>query len=307
MSWGEIKKINSDMTKTLDALINEKSADLAGMVSLLWPWDRKSLAGTTDITYSSNTTLTSRIIYGDVITINSGVTVTTMTGGVVFICNEFINNGTLTASGKGAAGGAAVVSPGTNTAGNPGANASTFNSVYIFGAAGGSAAGVSGPAPGGRGGIAHAGQADAPGIGAAKSGPDDYFDSRLFLNFVDWLLTGTEFLPGSGGGSGAANSGTSGAGGAGGGYVIILAATVTNNGAIYACGIDGGNVVAGGGAANSGGSGGGGGFILIECGEIVAIGTISAAGGALGLGQTAAYNGKEGGDGLVITIERMAA
>lgn len=278
----DLKKINSDMTKTLDALINEKSADLSSMVSLLWPWDRKSLAGTTDITYSTDTTLTSRLIYGDVITINSGVTVTTMTGGVVFICNEFINNGTLTASGKGAAGGA------TNS--GAGTAAGQVDSVYVVGGSGGAGGGYTGGATG-AGGAAHAG---AGGALCGQPGADDYKYPMVVDRLFRLILGG--LAAGAGGGGGYSTGG--GVGGYGGGAIVIICETFNNAGAIRADGLDGAAV------AHYTGGGGGGGAVIIDAVEITAEGTISADGGAPGAGN---YRGGAGGDGITLVMERWAA
>jgi len=270
--------------------------------SVIYPWDRAALAGASNVTYDSNTTLTSRVIVGDTITINAGVVVTTMTGGVIFICNTFVNAGTVTASGKGSAGGATAGPADAN--GNPGTAAGQVGGVYLLGGSGGGGGGAADTYTGGAGGAAHAGAGGTGGAvaGAGAAGAADYMS--LFPLSSLWTLITSGAGSGGGGGSGGSTNYDSGEGGNGGGGIIIVCASFNNTGSILADGLNG-SAPQSDSTQEGAGGGGGGGCVVIDTGITVSEGTITAAGGAGHL--TYGYDGGNGGAGKVIVMERWPA
>lgn len=124
-----------------------------------------------------------------------------------------------------------------------------------------------------------------------------------------WILGDsgwTQINGGTGGGSGATDaSGTVVAvhgGGAGGGVVVVCAKRIVLNGGTWldVSGGDGGTATGSGEAG--GGGGGGGGVALLVYGEITGTGTISAAGGAAGLGLNGGSDGTAGTAGTIIQV-----
>lgn len=270
--------------------------------SIVYPWDRAALAGTSDITYSTNTTLSARVIVGDVITIDSGVVVTTMTGGAIIICNSFVNAGTLTASGKGSAGGVAA---GTSSAnGNPGTAAGQINSRYLLGGSGGGGGGAQDTYTGGAGGAAHGGAGGSAGAIAGAGGAGANSFMNLFPISDLWQLIVSGLGCGAGGGSGGTTNFDSGAGGAGGGGLLIVCGTFNNTGSVLADGING-SAPQNNSSEEGAGGGGGGGCVVVDAMTITSLGTVTA---AKGLGHTTyGYDGGNGGDGTVIVMERWPA
>lgn len=292
MSWPEIKKaINSDLSVPLDTLIKDSVLGIVKNTTVLFPLTLEAVlnsAAAADITYDANVTLTQRIIVGDTVTINSGVTVTTMTGGVIFVCNEFVNNGVLTAAGKGAPGG---------YNGHPGTDATTINGRNIPGAGGGSGS-YSDMAPGAGGDAYTAGGIAPTSVGSGNPGTD--LPPAVVFDIADlWYVVAHGLYVGAGGG-GEGRSDYAVHGGAGGGAILIVCALFNNAGTISAQGVNGGVYA----PKNATAGGGGGGCIIVDAVVIVAAGTLTAAGG---LGGDAAYDGGDGGDGMVIVIERQAA
>ncbi len=316
MSWAEIKRaLNTDADYALDEIVEARFKNIVGSFNHAYPLTREALINrAASITYSVDTTLTSRIIVGDVITINSGITVTTMTGGVVFVCNQFVNNGTLTAAGKGAPGGAEVSASNGSVAGLPGTNGSQINSVYIAGAGAAGGGGVTTAAAGSGGTSKTAGTAGTTtaSTDATDETAIDLMANAHIVNNLMYIISQGLYL-GAGGGSGAAYAGSGyvsygGAGGAGGGGILIICEIFNNAGTISAAGADGAN--GSGVHRGGGGGGGGGGLILIDCITLTATGTLNIAGGAGGLKRQTtgtAYDGSAGGDGLKFVVERMAA
>lgn len=240
---------------------------------------------------SSNQNLTKNLYFWNSVNIPAGVTVTAPSPGVVVFADNITISGLLTASGKGAVGGAAV----TSAAGNNGASGGGYygggggggggsNNTNLNGGAGGSGRGA-----GGAGGTWSPVTAGSPGQNAPTE-------------LINVVYPATLQLVGGGGGSGASlASSTSGAGGAGGGFIIINCRTLTVNsgGAIRADGINGGNAT---GISAAGGGGGGGGLILVVAELITNNGVISANGGAGGTGVGSSANGGAGGNGTVLLL-----
>lgn len=228
-----------------------------------------------DYSPGANATLTKNMYMWRDVNIGAGITITVPSPGVLVFARDVTISGLLTASGKGAAGGAAVSASGTVVNGNPGANGGGVLGGDGGAAGGGSATGVVGGA-GGKG--------------------------AFIKNVLIDIFNALQLLAGAGGGGGGASSGTSGVGGAGGGYIFLTCNTLTVNsgGAIRADGINGGT----GTGASGGGGGGGGGGIIIVAKNIVNNGNITAAKGLGGIkGSGYFYDGNPGTDGTVLLLE----
>lgn len=202
----------------------------------------------------SNTTISGEKNYTSVF-IPSVVTVSVTHHAIIRCQGGFVNNGTISANGQGAAGGSAGAPP------TAGSSAVAFVSGtlsdeakdllinafcgYAFGAGGGgggnagSSGGCSGAA-GGNGGVGGNG--------------------------------------GAGGGGETNRIGTGGAGGRGGGGITVVCAEFDNNGTISANGAAGSNS----GQYAGAGGGGGGGVIVVIANTVLSQGTITVNGGAAG-------------------------
>lgn len=225
-----------------------------------------------DYSPGTSTTLTKNMYMWRDVNIGAGITITVPSPGVLIFARDVTISGLLTASGKGAAGGAAVSASGTTVNGNPGAN-------------GGGVIGGDGGAGGDEG-------------GGAGGGGKGAFIKNVLIDIFNALSANA----GAGGGSGSAFNGTSGVGGAGGGYIFLTCNTLTVNsgGAIRADGINGGT----GTNVSGGGGGGGGGGIIIVAKNIVNNGNITAAKGLGGIkGIVTFSNGDPGVDGTVLLLE----
>ena len=229
-----------------------------------------------DITYSSDTTLTSNV-YANNVTIDSGVTITT--NGYIFLCTgTFTNNGTLD-SGN------------INNGGSPLGGGGSFTNSY-----GGS----------GGGGGTGSGYCGAGGATSVGGGADGYISNggngntstapTLSSSLINsWYIDGiNNYLAGGGGGGGNGSSG----GGSGNGIYIqaqtIIAGTITT------IGETGGDAPANSSTSGGGGGGGGGSILLAYGSGGYTAGTYNMAGGSGGKGENLAYNGGAGGSGIVM-------
>lgn len=215
----------------------------------------------------------------------AGVTVTVSPAALIKCQGAFVNMGTVTADGQGAAGAPRdKVASGDNPSPALGI-AGTSGNVSLGGAGGATKEGAGG------------GVGGAPKIG----------DRTVAVQFYRTTLLhdGNVFnAVGSGGGSGAgtyANKNT-GAGGAGGGGILIAAGEAYNGGTISANGAKGEDCSL---YYNAGGGGGGGGAVIIIARRIANEGIITANGGAAGV-NTSKYKpglAAAGGEGIVVTKE----
>lgn len=213
------------------------------------------------VTISVNSSLSRDMQYAG-LTVNGGVTLDTA-GNIVRVNGTLANSGTIEDTVNGGTAGAA------GTGGAASSNA-------------GGAGGV-----GGAGIVKNGVQAGAGGAGGRGGGAGG---------------AGGGTLDGFGGG------GTGGVGGVGGGISIVYAKTLNNTGSIIADGgaagngTNGGNgsvgsnsAIGGGGGSGQGGFGGNGGFVKVVYNTLVALGTITANGGAHGTnGATAGTAGGAG-------------
>jgi hypothetical protein len=116
---------------------------------------------------------------------------------------------------------------------------------------------------------------------------------------------GTPFNSGSGGGSGAGNGIDYGgnSGGGGGGTVVLICPYVIGDGDVYSLGGEGQQAASGGTGEIGGGGGGGGGYIFAGnmnvnwVDQFVANSQIFITGGAMGPGENAGLDGKDGAEG----------
>ncbi len=207
-------------------------------------------------------------------------------GGILaFFCKGNVSiEGTITATGKGYAGGASVNGEGQNAySGNsfcaPGIQSTSANGSS--GGGGGKVAGSDGAAGGG-GGYGTEGVA-GQGAGSSNGG-------QKGATWGDVALT--SFILGGSGGGGAQNGNPAlGCGGNAGGAIIIIGKNITFTGSVVTNGNDGGQ---GDGAGAGSGGGGTGGAILLK-GQTIVLGTNL----ATALGAAGGTTGTDGGAGGV--------
>ncbi len=259
---------------------------------------------------SSTQTIPSGIHRFTTFNINSGVTVTPVGNfAVILVKGVATINGTLSASGKGGAGGPQQASEGSVVGGKPGSagkgglGAGGGGGGYSTGGGttggkGGNGGGLSTDPQGGIGGGSGGGQS-SQGVSGGGTNINIVSMNNTFESFRDAY--------GAGGGSGMSGPGTGaigGVGGAGGGLIIIIAETIVGNGAIRADGINGSNggpIV--GAQGNAGGGGGGGGLIFASAHAIattIAMSANAGSGGSPTVGTSGVgYVGGSGGVGYV--------
>lgn len=192
-------------------------------------------------------------------------------------------NGTISATGKGAAGGAA---------GGGGSDPGTVGTIGSGGGSGGGGGGYAGAGAGADGGAS----SQAAGGSGASSGGGGAGNSVLQAtkNLILGNMVNISSMPyGAGGGGGGSYTGAGGAGGRGGGVVFIIADTIVVDaaGSVVANGNDGAttaNLAAAGG-------GGGGGTVILAARSLTVSGTVTASGGAGGADP--AGDGGPGGAG----------
>lgn len=216
----------------------------------------------------------------------AGVTVTVSPAALIKCQGAFVNMGTVTADGQGAAGGASARVPSEDNGGTASGNSGDSGYMSVGGAGGGLF--------GNEGGEGAAGAPQAFGNAVEAE-----FYRTMLLDAGD-LMTSV----GSGGGSGAGSytNKDTGAGGAGGGGILIAAGEAYNGGTISANGAKGEDCSIN---YNAGGGGGGGGAVIIIARRIANEGIITANGGAAGV-NTSNYKpglAAAGGEGIVVMKE----
>jgi hypothetical protein len=218
------------------------------------------------------------------ITVNSGQTLTAELwdgniGGVIVLiaAGTITVTGTISASGRGFAGGALVTGDTVGKQGDGSAGAGT-NSQAANGCGGGGGQrhnpGVYNPSGGGGGGHAAAGSNPT---NKTNSGSGTVGGSAVGVAGLTTIFMGG----GGGAGGGKSGGGNSGAGGTGGGIIILIAKTITIGGTVVANGANGSAPSNTSDAGGDGGGGGAGGSVLLK-GEDVTVGTnkITVAAGA---------------------------
>lgn len=247
-------------------------------------WTDRGDGSDGDFCPTADTTIEGVKNYASVM-IPEGVTVTVSPAVFIKCQGAFVNKGTVTAEGQGAAGAPRdkVVSsddppPALGIAGADG-------TVSLGGAGGATKEGEGG------------GVGGAPKIGG-KTVAVQFYRTTL-------LHDGNIFnAVGSGGGSGAGtySNKETGAGGAGGGGILIAAGEVYNAGTLSANGAKGEDCST---YNNAGGGGGGGGAVIIVARRVMNAGTITANGGAAGENTTKYKPGEAaaGGEGFVVMKE----
>lgn len=246
---------------------------LAGVTSNHWPsWYTDRGDGSNgDFVPTGNTTISGVKNYKSVF-IKSGITITVNKYALIKCQGAFVNNGTITSSGKGAAGGI----------GGYGTNSEVKRHA---------AAGTDGYTSGGAGG-------DGYTTDGAVGGAVKIYNDSLPLDIIKAMtLNYPVYFVGAGGGGGGSGitGSTGGNGGGGGGGIVIVCnsfsnTTITSNGAAGSKGGD-----------NNGGAGGGGGggAVIVICKTLIKQGTLTAKGGAGGAGQgNYAKPGAAGSDGF---------
>lgn len=252
---------------------------LAGVNSNHWPsWYTDRGDGSDgDFIPTSNTTISGVKNYKSVF-IKSGLTITVDKYVLIKCQGAFINNGTITANGKGAPGGA-----GGKGSSDGGTQATVGASGFNTGGAGGKGYSIAGAAGGGI----------------------SVYDTSLSTETINELVLNYPFFfKGAGGGGGGCNSSkgnNGGNGGDGGGCILIVCDSFSNT-KITANGNSGGD--GSGSTGGSGGGGGGGGACIIICKTLNTKATITASGGAGGAytGNSSYYSaGAAGSSGYVYT------
>lgn len=253
---------------------------LADVTSNHWPsWYTDRGDGSDgDFVPTENTTISGVKNYKSVF-IKAEITVTIDKYVLIKCQGAFVNSGTLTANGKGAAGGASVYVNRENFA-RDGYNGG--DGVVSTGGAGGT--------------CNTSGSENYKGYGGAGGG-------RMYRNLSvtedvikNIIKNDCDLYYGAGGGSGGSYGSKSGVGGAGGGCIIIISESFNNTGTLSSNGNNGGNGTNNG--DSSAGGGGGGGCIVVICNTLVKQGTITAKGGSAG--STGSYNtaGQSGSAGI---------
>lgn len=241
---------------------------LAAVNSNNWPsWYTDRGDGSDgDFVPESSTTISGVKNYKSVF-IKSGITIT-VDKYVKIKCQEaFINGGTITSVGRGAAGG----SGGNEAAGSGGASGN-----LTTGGAGGSS------------------KSGSMGMGSLPGGAGG---TKTALFIVDMSYDSILYGAGGGGGGGSAQYNERGGnGGSGGGDIIITASSINNTGTITSNGANGSS----GASRSGGGGGGGGGRVIAICNTFTVKGTITANGGSGGGGYS---SGAGGSNGIAYTKE----
>lgn len=268
---------------------------LAGVTSNHWPsWYTDRGDGSDgDFVPTEDTTISGVKNYKSVF-IKSGLTITVDKYVLIKCQGAFINNGTITANGKGAPGGAGGTGYSNDGvgAGRPGSSGS---------------AGLSNGGAGGSNSIRSGGVAGGSAGGINFLGITSYLESLI----KEIIKNIPIHFVGAGGGGGAGNyyknSLNGGKGGNGGGCVIICSNEFANKGTISSKGENGGNGASDFRTGAGGGGGGGGGAVIIVSSKINELGTTEISGGAGGTGGLSsdsywgANNGAAGNEGLLYT------
>lgn len=253
---------------------------LAGVNSNHWPsWYTDRGDGSDgDFVPNEDTTISGVKNYKSVF-IKSGLTITVDKYVLIKCQGAFINNGTITSTGKGYAGGIGAY----------GSNSEIHRE---------SASGANGYVSGGAGGKGSSSK------GAAGGGVSVYGDSIPLDTLKMMTINYPVYFAGAGGGGGGAadiGGSTGGTGGNGGGCIIVVCNTF-NNTTISSNGDKGGNGVS---DSAGGGGGGAGGAVIVICKTLNEQGSITATGGAGGShsGSSNAVDGAKGSDGFTYIKE----
>lgn len=236
-------------------------------------------------TPSSSRTLSSGLYRFSSLNIPAGVTVTPSGTYLVILVNGVANiEGTLSASGKGSAGGTYdFIAKSGGVAGGAGGGGG-YHPSYNTGSAG---------APGNVEGNIAGGVRGSPG-GAGSS------TNAAWIDFYDAFNNYPLFAGGGGGRGGGSLNANYPNGGAGGGVIIVVAKSITGLGAIRADGLAGANGV----GASSGAGGGGGGLAVAVAHSMSGL-VVTANGGAGGLPDgSGTVAGGAGGNGFALKIVR---
>ena len=221
---------------------------------------------TNDLTYSANTTLSSGTYVCRNLTINAGVTVTSGSQGLVFLCSGTATiDGNITASGGGPNGGggstATAFANGNGPGGGSGNSSGRIYPPNVF-------------APGSGG---SSGYADSSLGGSVSSGNGGAGGGTIIVSATQDIKQGAASVLSANGGKGGpplngkAPFRVSGSGGGSGGSVILKSASnITVAGTISVIGGNGGIAAANGGGVGGdgadGGGGGGGGVVVLQAG-----------------------------------------
>lgn len=242
---------------------------LAGVTSNHWPsWYTDRGDGSDgDFVPTENTTISGIKNYKSVF-IKSGLTITVDKYVLIKCQGAFINNGTITSTGKGYAGG--IGAYGEN--GDIKRNSSAGSDGYVSGGAGGNGLSSSGAAGGGV----------------------SFYGTSIPLNTLKTMtINYPVYFAGAGGGGGGSytiSNSTGGTGGNGGGCIIVVCNTFNNTNISS----NGGNGSDGVRNNAGGGGGGGGGAVIVICKTLNKQGNLTAAGGP---GGYHTGNGKDGAAG----------
>ncbi len=257
-----------------------------------------------DVTISSNTTLTRDMYYNN-LTVNASRTLTTA-GYRIFVKDTLNLIGTISRVGtnaSGATGGAALSATvlwggGSGAAGQLAAGAgATAVTNSLCGSGGDSGQGSAGL--GAAGATATPPAENLGGLGIMRASPGCYQP----------LLVGgsTTRMTGGAGGSGGGGDGVGKGGGGGGASTIamIFAKTIIGSGTITCAGGNGANAV----GANAGGGGGGGGgcIVMVSQSDFDTLSiTLNVSGGTKGLKTGTGSDGVNGSDGRIYKIRSYA-
>jgi hypothetical protein len=277
------------------------------------------------ITISTDTTLTADC-HATTMTIDSGKTLFTA-GFRVFVQGLCDNNGTISTKGGAGTNGTVGDAGGAGGSGASAGAASTSFDASFAGAAGGAggtdfggAGGIGSSASGGTGDNGSGadgglgGTAGGPGGTPGSGGTQTAMLMRFFTLFFMWwtgsawtAMNGAAGGGGGGGGGGGFGPGEFGGGAGGGGagalnMLLIFGCYDGTGGVIDASGGNGGNGVEGafaGGEYGGGGGGGGGGLLVLFYLKLIALGTVTVAGGT---GGTSGGTGSAGNNGSAGTF-----
>lgn len=265
------------------------------------------------VTHSADTTITGPTFATD-FTVEAGVTVTVNGNASIFATGDVTVNGTITADGQGATGGAGGE---LDNSGDPGGNG--FATPLQTGGAGGSGTGLA--HNGGNGGDGDT--SGFPSVRVASVDPTGYVVQEVRNATIPPAAAGggggaggehenagpTEggdgaFPGGGGGGSEGDNQTTTtaeppgGDGGNGGGSIAVVANTISGSGTLTAAGEDGQDGTQESHSAGGGGGGGTGGVILAVSPELdLSNITTDVSGGVGGIGPVPTDNTVKAGDG----------
>lgn len=254
---------------------------LAGVTSNHWPsWYTDRGDGSDgDFVPTKNTTISGIKNYKSVF-IKSGLTITVDKYVLIKCQGAFINNGTITSTGKGYAGGIGAHGNG----GDVKRDSSAGSDGYVSGGAGGNGSSSSGAAGGGV----------------------SFYGTSIPLNTLKTMtINYPVYFAGAGGGGGGSytiSNSTGGTGGNGGGCIIVVCNTF-NNTNISSNGGNGSNGVS---KNAGGGGGGGGGAVIVICKTLNKQGNLTAAGGPGGYHTGDGEDGAAGSNGFTY-IKKLGA